>query len=298
LISELGLNDYDYGARQYDPTTGRWKVQDRKSELYFSTSPYAYALNQPTNAIDPDGNIVIFINGNHFGDGATGYEGWRKGSSSYNWRGTNAYWNQGNQSFDGAVMTQLGDNNAIYRDGATGGYFGFMSDNPLGVLYASRRSSSGYSQGESDAKMIIDNLARDKNGNIAESIKIITHSMGGAYGKGYLKAIKDYIKTLPKEQQRQIMITLVADFDPFQAGSLEADPDVFTQQFTHKKGQGRKDSDGMGWLANNQQDGADEYHEDSGEAAHSIFTFLNNVQNLQEGTYKWNGTEWKCTTCK
>lgn len=146
----------------------------------------------------------------------------------YNWRGTNAYWNQGNQSFDGAVMTQLGDNNAIYRDGATGGYFGFMSDNPLGVLYASRRSSNGYSQGESDAKMIIDNLARDKNGNIAESIKIITHSMGGAYGKGYLKAIKDYIKTLPKEQQKQIMITLVADFDPFQAGSLEADPDVFT----------------------------------------------------------------------
>lgn len=64
-----GLEEYDYGARMYDQQIGRWNKTDRKAELYFASSPYVYASNQPTNAIDPDGNLVIFINGNHFGDG-------------------------------------------------------------------------------------------------------------------------------------------------------------------------------------------------------------------------------------
>jgi hypothetical protein len=39
--------------------------------------------------------------------------------------------------------------------------------------------------------------------------------MGGVYGSGYLAGLKEYIKTLPKEIQAQIKITLVADFDPW-----------------------------------------------------------------------------------
>ena len=73
----------------------------------------------------------------------------------------------------------------------------------------------------------------------------------------------------------------------FQAGSLEADPDIYTQQFSHINKKGRKDSDGHGWLANEKQKGVDDYAEDENEAAHSIFTFLNNIENLQEGTYRW-----------
>ena len=60
-LQETGM--YDYGARFYMPDIGRWGVIDNKAELYFGTTSYAYALNQPTNAIDPDGNLVIFING-------------------------------------------------------------------------------------------------------------------------------------------------------------------------------------------------------------------------------------------
>jgi hypothetical protein len=122
--------------------------------------------------------------------------------------------------------------------------------------------------------------------------------MGGAYGKGFVMALKEYISKLPKEIQYQIKITLVADFDPFQAGSLEANPDVYTQQFSHIKKKGRKDSDGHGWLANDEQKGADYYREDENESGHSIFLFFNDIQNLQEGTYEWNGKTWVCVTCK
>ena len=50
-----GLNTYDYGARQYDPTLGRWDRMDPMCEKYYSVSPYAYCGNNPVNRIDLDG---------------------------------------------------------------------------------------------------------------------------------------------------------------------------------------------------------------------------------------------------
>lgn len=121
--------------------------------------------------------------------------------------------------------------------------------------------------------------------------------MGGAYGKGYVKALKEYISTLPKEQQKQIKITLVADFDPFQAGSLKVDPNIKTQQFIHE---GNGNIKGMGWLANEQEKGIsdkDTYTNTGSSTDHSVLTFLNDISKLQEGTYRWNGSSWACTNC-
>lgn len=55
---ELGLNWYDYGARNYDPTIGRWMNMDAMAEKYFPTSPYAQSLNNPVYFKDPDGNYI------------------------------------------------------------------------------------------------------------------------------------------------------------------------------------------------------------------------------------------------
>lgn len=85
-------------------------------------------------------------------------------------------------NFNTAVMAHFGDWNARYYDGSLGGPLGFSMN-----MGSKSRYDVGYISGLRDAKKIISQLARDANGNITESIKVISHSMGGAYAKGFYK---------------------------------------------------------------------------------------------------------------
>ena len=53
-----GLNLYDYSARYYESTVGRFTSVDPMAEKYYSISPYAYCLNNPLRFTDPTGREV------------------------------------------------------------------------------------------------------------------------------------------------------------------------------------------------------------------------------------------------
>ena len=224
---------------------------DPHCEKYYSISPYAYCMNNPVNCIDPDGRLVIFINGFHAGDG-----------------GKKEYWGK-NGIFANTVMDHLNDHNDLYRDGSVGGVFNLTNNQDH-----RKRAKFGTKQAKIDANIII-KMITDPNGNIKETIKIITHSMGAAYAKGYLLELQRiFIKLgIPLN-----VIEFEADFAPYQSGSqfTVVSP---TYQFSHSK-------DNV--AGNEQMPGA--IMMDTGsdkKQGHSIMDFYDQITNLPEGRYQF-----------
>ncbi len=166
--------DYDYGARIYDGRVGRWLNVDPQGKEYPGYSPYTYALNTPIQAKDPDGNIVIFING---------LWGWPNGVTAL----LQDYWgNWGKRRWVDVAQDAIGDHKARFYDGSLGGTSQSMPGNRYSNTNMSYRISEGKKAGYNDAKSIIDKLDKD------ETIKIVTNSMGSAFERGFTQGLLQY----------------------------------------------------------------------------------------------------------
>jgi len=155
------------------------------------------------NAIDTDGRLIIFVNGMHYGDG-----------------GSSKYWS----NIDRTIAKKLNDNKAMYIDGSFGGAFnttltGVLTNN----YFADNRINLGYHLGLSNAKEIYNNLSEN------ETIKIITHSMGSATGKGIVKALLKYAQSIDKDSK----IVLELDLAPFQPEEQSGNPQINTYTISH-----------------------------------------------------------------
>jgi RHS repeat-associated protein len=63
LDNETGM--YYYGARYYEPRLSVWMSVDPMAEKYPNMSPFGYCANNPVNAIDPDGRVLIYVAGSN-----------------------------------------------------------------------------------------------------------------------------------------------------------------------------------------------------------------------------------------
>lgn len=264
-----GLNTYDYGARQYNPVTARWDRMDPLCEKYYSMSPYNYCGNNPINAIDEEGKLTIFINGFH--------SGWGGARSSY-WNG-----------FDKSIIQHFNEKKTpIYFDGSLGGAFAlsfstgkhvYLSNGDLMPIYDSNlfcgtRYSYGYKQGKKDAERIINSLERDNGGNITETIRIVSHSMGAAYSKGFAQALMDYIYANPKTTSGIRLVEY--DFAPFQPYEQKAVKGVDTYQYSHHYDR----------IAHDKMIGGAHFKTSyDSNKGHSISDFFDYISQLPEGHY-------------
>ena len=175
---------YDFGDRMYDTKTGRWNKPDALAAKYPSLSSYCFVANNPINSIDPDGKRIIFVNG---------YKGF--GSPS----GGSKYWNGSGSSFVKGAHSFFGD---IQKP--------FFTDIDHALLStANERYDEGYQWAKDNMSSITEGMTKDK-----DVFRLVTHSMGAAFGEGISKFLKEEGWTVAQ----------VVNINAFQAGDIKANP--------------------------------------------------------------------------
>jgi len=236
IMAGLGL--INMNGRLYDPYLQRFLSPDNYVQNPLNAqnyNRYSYCNNNPLYGIDPSGNVVIFIGGfTTFG------KNWQAGDSRY--------WSYKDED----IMNQIGDHNARYYDGHYSKWGEVEYDEK-------QREWNGIAEGESQAKIIYDGLDHD-NG---ETIKIVAHSMGCAYAKGFVLGLEGWFL---KNHIQKNLVEFEIDLSPYEPGEQDAVSGVPTIQISH-------------WddpVAGNNREGGVQYH-GSGSGGHSVTSYTNEI---------------------
>ena len=181
LDEETGL--YYYGARYLNPTSSVWYGVDPLFEKYPSLSAYNYCAGNPINAVDPDGKYILFINGLRLWHGNMDqirlYGGFKIHKTD-----VYDYWSSTQNSF-GRNVDLVDYYKNVYNDNNVG----FTSGSSYWNSTAQSRKQQGIKKAELFHKMVQEGKIKLDS---QETIKIISHSQGGAHAAGFAEKLMSY----------------------------------------------------------------------------------------------------------
>lgn len=211
----------------------RWLSTDPLAAKYPSMSPYIFVANNPINAIDPDGRIIVFVNGlmlDHAlasNSGPVGqdlppvvglpYPTYEQSSEGPTYLGEIFdYWGRGAKN----MVERFNDAFHDQKD-----YFVNGSDHTWSE--ASTRYKAGLKSGQEMVQKIVSGelkLADD------ETIKIVGHSQGGAHAAGMAYALQQaYINGMINNKVEQIVYLA-----PHQPTDFATPPGIPSTQYSRR----------------------------------------------------------------
>ncbi|WP_299362488.1 RHS repeat-associated core domain-containing protein, partial [Winogradskyella sp.] len=213
LNDELGLDWYDFGARNYDASLGRWMNLDPLAEKYTNLSPFSYVANNVINAIDPDGRLIIFIGGLRLWEAQTDQLAFGKSGFYTKDEGVFNYWRDYGE--DRNSFGQKADIVSIFTNIHKDNNHLFTSGSSSWTSQASKRKV----EGKRKAKKF---YRKFKKGKIKladdEVIRIVSHSQGGAHAAGFAEQLMTY---KDKDGQSLFNVEIIWYLNPHQPGDIE-----------------------------------------------------------------------------
>ena len=246
-------NSYDMGARLYDPRIGRTPTIDPMAYEYPGTSPYAYVLNTPISAIDPDGRLVMFIGGLRLWHAHADQEQ-ALGGGRIHQTDVYDYWSSGSNTFGreadiaGYFQDAIGDHNAYFTSGSS---------------HWNSQANQRFDEGRAKAQTF---HAMVQSGEIEladdETIKIVSHSQGGAHAAGYAQELMSYTDA---DGNPLYKVEVIYYITPHQPTDITTPAGVRSVQYSHPGD--AVSSDAPWWLINGGSEfgpinGIDEFYGD------------------------------------
>ena len=188
-------DEYDFGARMYDSRLGRWLTVDPLFAKYPGISPFVFVANNPVNSIDPDGRLIIFVNGHH--NQVAGALGMSPSS------GGEKYWSYFSTGFVNSAKEYFKDENVQFEDGSSAMAIDMDGQD---------RFDAGYEYAKANYKAIIATM------KAGETLKIVTHSEGGAHGEG----IAAYFEEMSAKDENAPKVERIVNLSPDEPDEIKS----------------------------------------------------------------------------